>query len=139
MEEQFLLFMKSQNLQEGLEQLKECLKKSSQINYYDLIYNQYIKNNSNIFNEKLPLNSVIPGLNRSIYLMIFTCYYRHLLKGNIRESKVFLKTLEALLQDENIMYDNISIAYHELYFNFILSKIPSEDEEYEEYEYKNFK
>jgi len=142
-EEQFLLFTKSNTLEEGLQQLQEYLKKSNQINNYDLIYNQYIDNNP--VSSKLHLMTLIPGLNQSIYLMIFTCYYRYLLKKNLKRSQHFEKILQALLNDQYIMYDKISIIYHQLYFDFILSIIPSEEEEDEEedeeniIEYENFK
>ena len=75
-QEKLFLYCRSTDLNECIITLKDKLKKNSQVEEYDLIYNNFVDTSSL---EEYSQTSDIQDLNRPIHLMIFCQIYRHLL------------------------------------------------------------
>jgi len=80
MEEELIEFTKSQNFTESLDQLKQLLKKESQILYFDQLYNKL--ENSEELKSKGYGTIQIDGLENVFRLFILSIYYRNLLYPN---------------------------------------------------------
>lgn len=101
----FMLFCMSEDLVECLDVLKEKLKKSNQIKNLDFIYDSFIKT---ITLEEFNKNSIIPGLDKVVKLIVFSQYYKKLLFPK-KEHKVMSRDIITYLKD-TLLIKNFTYA-----------------------------
>ena len=112
--EEMIIFFKVESESEILPELEKRLTKESQYDYYDYIYKNYIRENSQIRYH----SQIIPGYNIVIKLAIFAVFYR----SKLYPSKNLVNSpdcIEYLYRTYIELEDNISILdFKVLMFNF---------------------
>lgn len=90
---ELISFCKTNNFDDAIIILRKKLTKKYQMNQYDLIYTEFIENNSL---DSFNVNTIIPGLKNVIKLMVFSQIYKHLLYNT--EVSINAKILTLLLK-----------------------------------------
>lgn len=103
-------YCNASNLAECLEILRHKLKKPNQLSMYDRIYDNVMEQEKG----KISYETVIPGLNEPIKLMIFTRLYQHLLFPSLPQVNVESEILQQLIDHMNDDYNSdhfVNTAY----------------------------
>lgn len=129
MQEQFenklFILCRSVDINQCIKELKIKLTKKSQIEEYDLIYNEFVKTCPL---KDYTIHSVIPGLDRIVTLIVLCLYYRHLLFPNIyQEVQLNEEKLYWLLSLFDKEYSSFSFLFvvmqlSELYNNEVFNE-----------------
>ena len=117
-------FFKTDTDEELLSELKTNLKRQSQIDYYDYIYNHFVDNND-VINKTISQNTVIPGLNRVLKLAIYAIYNREKLYPKVENMHITKKLKRYLINMIND--DEISIIYFKTSIAKLLKVISSDE------------
>lgn len=125
-----IAFFKAGNFEDALANLKTSLKRETQIEYYDMVYNNFIlglhildptlRSRHDLRNKTFDQRTIIPGLSNVIITLIYAAIYRKELFDKEQNSQSIKNYLMGLLESDDLLFDRISPVLLKKYFSIVL-------------------